>query len=102
MLVDLISQELVSSHFMRSRVTNFRAFKLPFVCVLNPRSNEWAQYVSIPHLVGTASYLLTPHREGSLLEEGFRSSSSLCVSLATPDQDHWSIHVDKKFTKIIS
>ena len=31
-LVDLISEELVSSHFMRSRVTNFHAFKLPFVC----------------------------------------------------------------------
>ena len=101
-LVDLISQELVSSHFMRSRVMNFHAFKLPFVCGLNPRSNEWAQYVSIPHLVGTASYLLTPHHEGSLPEEGFRSSSSLCVSLATPDQDHWSIHVDKKFARIIS
>ena len=41
-LVDLISQELVSSHFMRSQVTNFCAFKLPFVCGLNPRSNEWA------------------------------------------------------------
>ena len=101
-LVDLISQELVSSHFMRSRVTNFCAFKLPFVCGLNPSSNEWAQYVSIPCLVGTASYLLTPHHKGSLPEEGFRSSSSLCVSLATPHQDHWSIHVDKKFTKIIS
>ena len=101
-LVDLISQELISSHFKRSRVTNFHAFKLPFVCGLNPRSNEWAQYVSIPHLVGNASYLLTPHREGSLPEEGFRSSSSLCVSLATPDKDHWSIHADKKFARIIS
>ena len=101
-LVDLISQELVSSHFMRSRVTNFHTFKLPFVRGLNPRSNEWAQYVSIPHLVGTASYLLTPHHEGSLPEEGFRSSSSLCVRLATPDQDHWSIHADKKFAKIVS
>ena len=101
-LVDLISQELVSSHFMRSQVTNFRALKLPFVRGLNPRSNEWAQYVSIPRLVGTASYLVTPHREGSLPEEGFRSSSSPCVRLAAPDQDHWSIHVDKKFTKIIS
>ena len=30
-LVDLISQELVSSHFMRSRVMNFRAFKLPLI-----------------------------------------------------------------------
>ena len=30
------------------------------------------------------------------------SSSSLCVRLATPDQDHWSIHADKKFAKIIS
>ena len=74
----------------------------PSVHGLNPRSNEWAQYVSVPRLVGTASYLLTPHHEGSLPEEGLRSSSSLCVSLATPDQDHWSIHVDKKFTKIVS
>ena len=102
-LVDLISKELVSSHFMRSQVTNFRAFKLPFVHGLNPRSNEWARYVSVPLLVGTASYLLTPHHEGkSLPEEGFRSSSSLCISLATPDQDHWSIHADKKFAKIVS
>ena len=30
-LVDLISWELVSSHFMGSRVMNFRAFKLPLV-----------------------------------------------------------------------
>ena len=101
-LVDLISKELVSSHFMRSQVTNFRAFKLPFVHGLNPRSNEWARYVSVPCLVGTASYLLTPHHEGSLPEKGFRSSSTLCVSLSTPDQDHWSIHADKKFAKIVS
>ena len=26
----------------------------------------------------------------------------MCVRLATPDQDHWSIQMDKKFTKIIS
>ena len=102
MLVDLICQELVSSHFMRSRVTNFRAFKLPFVHGLNPRSNEWARYISIPCLVGTALYLVSPHHEGSLPKEGFRSSSSLCVILATPDKDHWSIHADKKFTRIVS
>ena len=36
------------------------------------------------------------------LRRGFRSSSSLCVRLATPDKDHWSIHVDTKFTRIIS
>ena len=47
-LVDLISKELVSSHFMRSQVTNFQAFKLPFVRGLNPKSNEWARYVSVP------------------------------------------------------
>ena len=87
-LVDLISKELVSSHFMRSRVTNFQAFKLPFVCGLSPKSNEWAQYVSVPHLTGTALYLLTPHHEGGLPKEGFRSSSTLCVSLSAPDQDH--------------
>ena len=100
-LMDLISKELVSSHFMRSRVMNFWAFKLPFVCGLNPKSNEWAQYVSVPHLVGTALYLMTLHHEGGLPEEGFRSSSTLCVSLSAPEQDHWSIHADKKFTKIV-
>ena len=100
-LVDLTSKELVSSHFMRSRVTNFRAFKLPFVRGLSPKSNEWAQYISVPHLAGTASYLLTLHHEGGLPEEGFRSSSTLCVSLSAPDQDHWSIHADKKFAKIV-
>ena len=78
-LVDLTSKELVSSHFLRSRVTNFWAFKLPFVRGLSPKSNEWAQYVSVPHLAGTASYLRTPHWEGGLPEEGFRSSSTLCV-----------------------
>ena len=101
-LMDLISKELVSSHFMRSWVTNFRAFKLPFVHGLNPRSNEWARYVSVPRLTGTASYLLTPHHEGGLPEEGFRSSSTLCVSLSAPDLDHWSIHADKKFAKIVT
>ena len=45
---------------------------------------------------------MTPHHEGSLNEERFRSSSSLCVRLAAPDQDHWSIHVNKKFAKIVS
>ena len=100
-LVDLTSKELVSSHFMRSRVTNFQAFKLPFVRGLSPKSNEWAQYISVLHLTGTASYLLTPHHEGGLPEEGFRSSSTLCVSLSAPDQDHWSIHADKMFAKIV-
>ena len=95
-LVDLTSKGLVSSHFMRSQVTNF-----PFVCGLSPKSNERARYVSIPRLAGTASYLLTPHHKGGLPEEGFRSSSSLCVSLSAPDQDHWSIHTDKKFSKIV-
>ena len=41
MLVDLTSKELISSHFMRSQVMNFQAFKLPFVCGLSPKSNEW-------------------------------------------------------------
>ena len=100
-LMDLICKELVSSHFMRSRVMNFRAFKLHFVCGLNPRSNEWARYVSVPHLTGTASYLLALHHEGGLPEEGFRSSSTLCLSLSAPDLDHWSIHADKKFAKIV-
>ena len=44
---------------------------------------------------------LTPHHEGVLPKEGFRSSSSLCFSLSTPDQDHWSIRTDKKFAKIV-
>ena len=38
----------------------------------------------------------------SLPEEGFRSSSSLCVKLATQDKGHWSIHADKKFARIVS
>ena len=101
-LVDLTSKELVSSHFMRSRDTNFWAFKLPFVHGLSPKSNEWAWYISVPCLTGIASYLLTPHQEGGLPEEGFRSSSSLCVSLSTPDQNHWSMHADKKFAKIVT
>ena len=100
-LVDLSSKELVSSHFMRSHVMNFQAFKLPLVRGLSPKTNEWARYISVPHLVGTASYLLTPHQEGGLPEERFRSSSTLCVSLSAPDQDHWSIHADKKFAKIV-
>ena len=100
-LMDLASKELVSSHFMRSQVMNFWAFKLPFVRGLSPKSNEWARYVSIPCLAGTALYLLTLHQEGGLPEEGFRSSSTLCVSLSAPDQDHWSIHADKKFAKIV-
>ena len=100
-LVDLTSKELVSSHFMRSQVTNFQAFKLPLVRGLSPKSNEWAWYISVPCLVGTALYLLTPYQERGLPEEGFRSSSTLCVSLSAPDQDHWSIHADKKFAKIV-
>ena len=100
-LVDLSSKELVSSHFMRSCVTNFQAFKLPLVRGLSPKTDEWIQYVSVPRLIGTASYLLPPHQEGGLPEEGFRSSSTLCVSLSAPDQDHWSIHADKKFAKIV-
>ena len=100
-LVDLTSKELVSIHFMRSQVMNFRAFKLPFVRGLSPKSNEWPWYVSAPPLAGTALYLLTPHHEGGLTEEGFRSSSTLYVSLSAPDQDHWSVHADKKFAKIV-
>ena len=100
-LVDLTAKELISSHLMRSQDGNFQAFKLPFVCGLSPKSNEWVQYVSVTCLAGTALYLLTPHYEGGLPEEGFRSSSTLCVSLSTPDQDYWSIHADKKFTKIV-
>ena len=45
---------------------------------------------------------MSPHCEGSLPEEEFRSSSSLCVRLAAPDKDHWSIHADKKFARIVS
>ena len=46
-------------------------------------------------------YLLTQYHEGGPPEEGFRSSSTLCVSLSAPDLDHWSIHADKKFAKIV-
>ena len=45
---------------------------------------------------------MSPHHEGCLPEEGFRSSSSLCVRLAAPHKDHWSIHADKKFARIVS
>ena len=51
--------------------------------------------------MGSASYLVIPHQEGGLSEEGFRSSSTLHVSLSAPDLDHWSIHADKKFAKLI-
>ena len=80
---------------------NFRAVKLPLVHGLSPKTHEWARFISVPHLVGTASYLLTPHQKRGLPEEGFRSSSTLCVSVSAPDQDHWSIHADKKFAKIV-
>ena len=85
---------------MRGHVTNFRAFKLPLVRGVSPRTKEWARYINIPRLMGSASYLLTPHQEGGLPEEGFRSSSTLCISLSAPDRDHWSIHEDKKFVKL--
>ena len=73
-------------------------FQAPF-CTWTQSQVQW--YISVPHLTGTASYLLTPHHEGGLPKEGFRSSSTLCVSLSTPDQDHWSIHADKKFAEIV-
>ena len=100
-LLDLTSKELVSSHFQRSHITNFRAFKLPLVRGVSPRTKEWAGYINIPHLMGSVSYLLTPHQEGGLPEKGFRSSSTLCVSLAGPDKDHWSIYEDKKFIRLL-
>ena len=65
-LLDLTSKGLVSSHFQRSHITNFRAFKLPLVRGVSPRTKEWARYVNIPHLVGSVFYLLTPHQEGGL------------------------------------
>ena len=43
-LVDLTSKELVSSHFMRSRVTNFQAFKLPF-CMWTQSQAQWVGLV---------------------------------------------------------
>ena len=100
-LLDLTSRELVSSHFQRSHVTNFRAFKLPLVRRVSPRTKEWAHYINIPHLMGSVSYLLTPHQEGGLPEKGFRSSSTLCISLAGPNKDHWSIYENKKFVRLL-
>ena len=38
--------------------------------------------------------------EGGLPQEGLRSSSTLPVSLAALDKDHWSIHEDKKFVRL--
>ena len=55
-LIDLSLKELVSSHFTRSHVTNFWAFKLPVVCGLSPNINERARYVSVPHLAGSTLY----------------------------------------------
>ena len=51
--------------------------------------------------MGSASYLLTPHQEGVLPEEGFKSSSTLRVSLSAANWDHWLIHADKKLAKVI-
>ena len=99
-LLDLSLKGLVSSHFRRGHVTNFRAIKFPLVRGVSPRTKEWAHYINIPHLIGSVSYLLTPHQEGGLPEGRFRSSSTLCVSLAAPDKDHWSIREDKKFVKL--
>ena len=86
----------MSSNFKRGQVTNFRAFKLPLVRGVSLRTKEWACYVNILCLVGPVSYLLTQHQEGGLPQEGFRSSSTLHISLAAPDKDHWSIYEDKK------
>ena len=99
--LDLTLKELVSSNFQRNHITNFRAFKLPLVRGVSPRTKEWACYVNIPCLVGSVSYLLTPHQEGGLPEKDFRSSSTLCISLATPNKDHWSIYKDKKFIRLL-
>ena len=100
-LLNLTSKELVRSHFQRSHMTNFRAFKLPLVRGVSPRTKEWACYINTPCLVGSVSYLLTPHLEGGLPEKGFRSSSTLCVSLTGPNKDHWSIYEDKKFVRLL-
>ena len=51
-LLDLTSKELVSSHFQRSHITNFRAFKLPLVRGVSPRTKEWARYINIPCQMG--------------------------------------------------
>ena len=78
-LLDLTSKELVSSHFQRSHMTNFRAFKIPLVRGVSPRTKEWACYINILCLMG----------------------STLCVSVASPDKDHWSIYKDKKFIRLL-
>ena len=100
-LLNLSSKALVCSHLKRGHVTNFRAFKLPLVRGVSPRTKEWACYINIPCLVGSVSYLLTPHQEGGLPQEGFRSSSTLHVSLAAPNKDHCSIYEDKKFVRLL-
>ena len=51
-----------------------------------------------PHGVSFLPSDSTPGR--GLPQEGFRSSSTLLISLAAPDRDHWSIHEDKKCVKL--
>ena len=53
---------------------------------------------TLPHGV---SLLLADTTPGwGLPHKGFRSSSTLRVSLTVPDKDHWSIYEDKKFVRL--
>ena len=50
---------------------------------------------------GVSLLLADSSSRGGLPEKGFRSSSTLCISLTTPNNDHWSIYEDKKFVRLL-
>ena len=100
-LLDLSSKGLVSNHFTRGHLTSFQAFQLPLVRMISPQAEEWTHYISVPCLMGSASYLMTPHKEGEIPEEGSQSSSTLHLNIPAPNCNHWSIHKDKKFNQLL-
>ena len=78
-LLDLTSNQLVSSHFQRSHVANFRVFKLPLVRGVSPRTKEWAHYINIPRLVGVSLLLTDSTSRRGPSREGFQKLlHSLC------------------------
>ena len=68
--------------------------------MVSPEAKKWTHYISVPCLMGSASYLLTPHNEREFPEEGFWSFFTLLLNIPAPNCDHWSIHEDQKFNKL--